>query len=475
MLNRRLNRNSLFNSSSNNRSVLFLQGVASPFFSALADELSKQGCAVYRVNFCGGDRLFASSTKADNNWDFREPLDEFPDWLSTKILKNYITDIVLFGDARPVHKNAIKLAKKLKLNIHVYEEGYLRPHRITLDRGGVNAHSSLSQDPEWYHQYGGTFPSHPTEETGYSLLTRAWHDIRYHLASLAMKKRFPHYSTHRPDSPLREYLGWARRFPTLLFHDWYGDKVVKHLIDNNKSYYFLPLQLSADAQIRVHSPFKNVQEVIERTVTSFANHAPAETHLVIKNHPLDTGLVNYRKIIKNLAKLHRVEGRLVYVEDGYLPTMLHNSKGSVLVNSTVGTSSLFHAIPTCVLGEAIYDMEGLTFQGGLDKFWTGGTRPNPRLFAKFCNALIHLTQVNGDFYSESGIKMSVEGSLRLFGLPSVVDAVDKPIEEKEIDRIDFVNPNLTTSPVPIPITSRALKVSKTSRELNKSAYAFVKH
>jgi len=414
-----------------NRSILFLQGVASPFFSSLAERLADEGCAVYRVNFCGGDCLFDHSfhrlvlqkVKRTHNgnhkttWDYQDPIEQFPFWLGKKLVKHAITDIVLFGDSRPVHVEAIKLANLKNINIHVYEEGYVRPCRITLEKNGVNANSSLPQNADWYHKNGGKFPTHTVDNTGNSLLIRAWHDARYHLASFVMRKKFPYYSTHRPDSPLTEYMGWAKRFPTLLFHDWNSNRIVADLIKAKTEFYFLPLQLSADTQIRIHSSFENVSQVIEHTIRSFADHAPAHTKLLIKNHPLDTGLVNYKKLIKTLEQQHQLTGRVVYLEDGYLPTMVRKAKGVVLVNSTVGTSSLFHRRPTCVLGEAVYNMQGLTYQGGLDRFWTEGKPPEVSLYHKFFNTLVHLTQVNGDLYSSKGIKMSVEGSMRFFGYP----------------------------------------------------------
>ncbi len=402
------------------RSVLFLQGVASPFFAALAERLESQGCRVYRINFCGGDVLFSGNHPDSRRcWDYRLPADVFSDWLANKLSQHRITDMVLFGDSRPAHQKALVLARARGLGIYVYEEGYCRPHCITLERGGVNAYSSLPRKPQWYRKQRGKFPTVTLQKTGYSLWVRAWHDIRYHLASFVLKQRFPHYSTHRPESPLTEYGGWARRFPTLPFHNWYGRRMMHRLIRRQTDYYLLPLQLSADTQIQVHSPFKHVSEVIERTLLSFARYAPEQTLLLIKNHPLDTGLYDYRKQIRQLQKIHGVEGRVIYLEDGYLPDMVRHARGVVLVNSTTGMSSLYHKVPTCLLGKAIYDMPGLTFQGGLDRFWAEGTPPEPELYRDFQNAVLYLTQVNGDFYSQKGIAMAVEGSLRFFGLEDV--------------------------------------------------------
>ena len=48
------------------RTFLFLQGVASPLFARLADELERRGHRCLRINFCPGDRLFWRRAGATN-------------------------------------------------------------------------------------------------------------------------------------------------------------------------------------------------------------------------------------------------------------------------------------------------------------------------------------------------------------------------------------------------------------------------
>lgn len=38
------------------RRFLFLQGPPGPFFAALAAALAARGCAIHRINLCGGDQ-----------------------------------------------------------------------------------------------------------------------------------------------------------------------------------------------------------------------------------------------------------------------------------------------------------------------------------------------------------------------------------------------------------------------------------
>ena len=95
-----------------------------------------------------------------------------------------------------------------------------------------------------------------------------------------------------------EYFGYARRLPLLRLHRSRDNAVLEDLVRASTPFFVLPLQLSADAQIRDHSRFEDMLEVIECVMGSFARHAAVDAKLVIKNHPLDLGLVNYSRVIR---------------------------------------------------------------------------------------------------------------------------------------------------------------------------------
>jgi capsular polysaccharide export protein len=84
--------------------------------------------------------------------------------------------------------------------------------------------------------------------------------------------------------------------------------------------------------------------------------------------------------------------------------MLAESRGVVLVNSTVGLYALRANKPTKALGVAIYDMPGLTDQQPLDTFWTQPQPPDPALVDAFVRALARATQLKGSFYNVSGME-----------------------------------------------------------------------
>lgn len=391
------------------RKFLFLQGVATPFFRKLGEAIQENGYEVFRVNFCGGDRWFSTSK---NTWRFSAALEQLPAWLEEKYQQHHFTDVVLFGDTRPIHLQALPLFKRLGLSIHVYEEGYFRPDWITLEQNGVNGHSRLlCKDPVFWQQNSAEElkTAHPI---GKNFLPRAWHDACYRVANAAFSPAYPNYQTHRPFKAYREYLGWIQRMPAnKLWREHWERTKIQRLIASNRAYYLLPLQLDSDAQIRVHSPFVSVQQMIVTVMASFAKFAPADSVLVIKNHPLDTGLLKHAKKVKQVAKTLGVSERVLFLETGHLPSLLQHTKGTVLVNSTTGTSALHHGSPTIALGTALFDIPGLTFQEGLDRFWHEGQPADQALFSQFRQHVIQETQINGDFYSSKGIQLAIMGSL----------------------------------------------------------------
>ena len=83
----------------------------------------------------------------------------------------------------------------------------------------------------------------------------------------------------------------------------------------------------------------------------------------------------------------------------------------VTVNSTVGTLALACGLPVIALGKAIYDIPGLTFRGGLDRFWTAPTPPDTALFDAFRRVLANRCLIPGSFFNEAGLKLAVDAAI----------------------------------------------------------------
>ena len=70
---------------------------------------------------------------------------------------------------------------------------------------------------------------------------------------------------------------------------------------------------------------------------------------------------------------------------------LDHARGCVTINSSVGLAALIHGAPTITLGEAAYNLRGLTFQGKLNAFWKQHGEVESKHVHDFVNLLkLHL-------------------------------------------------------------------------------------
>jgi len=222
----------------------------------------------------------------------------------------------------------------------------------------------------------------------------------YFLIGSLGKFWFSHYQHHRPLS-MMEALPWIRSAWRKLWYRWSERGQHEELtLSWHRKYYLVPLQVFNDSQLTEHSDCESIDQFIETTLTSFAQHAPSDTLLVFKHHPMDRGYKDYTDLLQRLSQKAGISHRVRYIHDQHLPSLLDHARGVVIVNSTVGLSALHHQAPTKVCGRALYNLPGLTYQGTLDEFWSQAQdfKPNRDLYQRFRTHLINRTQLNGSFY-----------------------------------------------------------------------------
>ncbi len=402
--------------------------MATRFFERLGRTLAAHGHAVYRVNFNGGDRAF---WRLPGAVDFCGRPEEWPQFLDRLVGEKVITDIILFGDCRPLHRAAIRVGEARLLRIHVVEEGYLRPDWITFEKDGVNGHSALSRDPGWYRERAAVLPAwHDPPAVPGSFRRRAIEDVHYTIASMAGMWRFPHYATHRPYHQLIEYAGWLRRLALKRRAEQRAAAAIEALAEGSGPLFLFPLQLDCDYQVRVHSPFRAMHLAIEHVLASFAQHAPPAARLIVKLHPLDSGLIDWAAITAYLGVEHGIADRVVILDGGDLGKLLARKPAVITVNSTVGTLALACGLPVIALGTAVYDIAGLTSQGTLDEFWNSPSRPDMDLFDAFRRVLASHCLIPGSFFNKAGLTLAVDAAIdRLDAAnarPAHRDAADLP-------------------------------------------------
>lgn len=385
---------------SRTRVFLFLQGPSSSLFAKTGRELSKLGHKCVRVNLNAGDWIFWHGKGAAN---YQGRFEDWHRYLLSLFDRHAITDLVLLGEERPYHKVATELAKDKGISITVIEMGYLRPDWITIERNGMSSNSHFPNDPNAI-RFAARNVQAPDFQKIYSqsFFVEALLDLAYNLPNVFFSFLFPHYRRHGLFHPLREYAGWVKRLSIRRREKERAEKLVQHLGTAGSPYFVYPLQLETDYQLRAHSPYSSQFEAIDEVLGSFASYAPPDTHLVVKSHPLDNGLLDWRARITEIATGHSLSQRVHFIDEGDLSAFVKSCIGMVSVNSTAVLHGLKSGTPAKILGCAVYDIEGMTDQGPLDGFWSAPMKPDPELTEDFYKLLAQTIHVRGNFYSRRG-------------------------------------------------------------------------
>lgn len=376
------------------KSALLLQGPAGPFMRRFGEELRQIGVRTTKINFHAGDALFYPGPDAIA---FRGRPEEWPEFVGRVIDEREIDSIFLFGDCRAHHRTAISVARERGVAVWVFEEGYLRPDWITLEPDGVNGNSHISRNPEDYRELHLEEPPAPVP-VGNSFGIMSWYSTLNALTFTHLNRGFPHYRHHRNLNAWFHTFSWVRGALRKQFYLRKESPLVERFTGELSGRYFLvALQVHCDFQL-VHSKYGDVTEFIHEVVRTFAEHAHPSDALVIKHHPMDRPFRDYGSLIAKLRVEHGLGDRLVYIHDLHLPTLLKHAKGTITINSTTALQSLHHGAPVKTMGDAIYDMPGLTFQGELAEFLRDPGTFDRQLYEQFRRWLLWNNQYNGNFY-----------------------------------------------------------------------------
>ncbi|MDO5605699.1 MAG: capsule biosynthesis protein CapA [Paracoccus sp. (in: a-proteobacteria)] len=382
------------------RVFLLLQGPHGPFFDRLGRLLTDAGAEVWRVAFNAGDAFFWS----DHLHLIRhaEGPAEWPAHLDAIITARRVTDIVLYGDVRPVHAAARAAAHARGLTLHVFEEGYLRPFWITYERGGSNGHSrlmeiTLTQMRAALRGRTGEMTRPPAH----------WGDMRqhkfygalYHFMVLVANRRFPGYRTHRDVSVGREFRLNLRRLILSPVNMLRRSAAARRIRGNGHPFTLVLLQLEHDASFRAHSGYGTLSEFTDEVLEAFAAQAPRHHHIVFKDHPLEDGRSALSRDIRAKAAQLGISPRVHHMPGGKLAPLLGHARSVVTVNSTSAQQALWRGLPVRALGRAVYDKPGLVAGQGLGEFFIRPMRPDSGSYRVYRDYLLETSQIPGGFYA----------------------------------------------------------------------------
>ncbi len=385
------------------RTFLFLQGPHGPWFSRLAAMLRRSGATCWRVGFNSGDRMFWSDRAT--YIPFRGSAEDWPATFAALLDQKSVTDLVLYGDTRPIHAQAVKIARARGVTVHVFEEGYLRPYWITYERDGANGHSrlmdlSVADMRRALEKADMDLPDAPAR----------WGDMRqhifwgalYHWFVLTGFRAYRNFRPHRTLTVRQEFLLYLRRLALMPFHALERRIATWRIRFGGFPYHLVILQLAHDASFRDHSPFDTMTEFLSVVTEGFARGAAPHHHLVFKAHPLEDGRVAMKHEIHRLAREHGVGDRVHFVRGGKLAGLLNQARSAITVNSTAGQQVLWRSLPLKAFGRAVYSKPEFVSSQPVEQFFAQPARPDTRAYRDYRHYLLETSQVPGGFYSSRG-------------------------------------------------------------------------
>ena len=377
--------------------VIMLQGPVGGFFRHLKRALVRRGFQVVKVNFNGGDAFFSIG---DGGVHYRDGMAAWKGSFERMVSTERPNAIVLFGDERPVHRVARRVARSFGIPVWCFEEGYLRPNYVTFERDGNNANSPLPRTPE---AYDDPVSSAPPQPLGSQFLRMASSAVGYFTALRMGQALFPGYEHHRDRPLVNEVRYWARSAYRKALHALPDQLATKHLTGPRRGGFFLvALQVHDDLQLCRHGRGWTSKQFIDETLQSFARSAGPDDHLVFKVHPLDRGHTHTLKRVSRGAARLGLSRRVTVLQSGALAPLVRASRGLLTINSTSGVVAIEAGVPTLVLGDTFYRVPGLAVSADdpheMDSFWTSPTRPDAALAHAFISRVRADSLLPGSFY-----------------------------------------------------------------------------
>jgi len=450
------------------RRFLIVTAPFGPFGRTLADELAAEGASVARMLFNAGD---AAYWRRPGAVPYTGDVRRWPARLARLVQDHGLTDLIVFGEGGPYNQGVLSQRDRLKaaraatrdatpaveatgdgdgqrraqaasdrvasgsatqqgraqaesrraandsagasahpLRIWVLENGYFRPDWITVEENGVNASSNL---PRERSAYDPPIPEIlPTRPAGRILPHHVVNISLYHLVQLFGRPLYRRYAQPYITPAWVQCAGHMRRYFKLMLQRTAESDAES--LRARGPFFLACLQREGDAQLLRYSHYADNTAFLAEILTSFARHAPPDARLVVKNHPLDPGLVDLRRMTQVLAVERGLTDRVDFIDGGNLAQLCRASNGMVVNNSSAALSAMGFKTPVKVLGDAFFDIDGLADQKPLDAFWANPTPPDDALFNRFRAHVIARTQVNGNYHEPRALKPTAKALARKF-------------------------------------------------------------
>ena len=424
------------------KSFLFLQGPPGPFFARLGRELVGRGHKVLRVNLTGGDSHDWQGPSLDySGWP-----EGFGEYIAAIAAEAEITDLVLWRPASSMHAIALHLLAD-RVRCHVFDEPLYGTDCVALYQVDTSGRPLLKRTKDAITLASAANEGIPTIVTpkkaapvdrGSARFDRFVWGCATHLS----RKAYPGWV---PDDGLEEPTRLGLALDRMLNEsniERESRLAVQTVVTCGWPFYTLFLPASDDLAAWRTSPFSSYEALANYVCASFAKHAPDTTLLLV----IDGGGLDWREkkqAVAHVAGRNGVGWRVVWGGSIEAERLVSKTAGTIVVRGRPGAAAINALRPTIVLGDAPYDMDGLTYANTLHMFWKDRTLPEEVLAGAFRNAYENGVQISGSFHGALGLSKLVPRALSallmegqdetrtlLFGAPEVRVRVEAtPIDD----------------------------------------------
>ena len=233
-----------------------------------------------------------------------------------------------------------------------------------------------------------------------------WHymlsGFAHYFWTFMLTPAFPRYVSHRELDIVGEAALWIERFLSWPARKRRTARALKAIARIGRPAHLILLQLNADSQLRDHSSFRSVRHFAEFCLAEFAASGVSDAVLVFKNHPLDNGVINLDRVIREEAHRLGVAGRVFFVDTGKLVPLLENAISVTAINSTALHQALLRGIPAMVLGKAVFNHPQIVPRMRLGDFFRLRPYKGIASYRKLVGLMRKTSQYNGGYYSSEG-------------------------------------------------------------------------
>lgn len=167
-----------------------------------------------------------------------------------------------------------------------------------------------------------------------------------------------------------------------------------------EQYFLVPFQVNTDSQITLFSPWiKNMFCLVEQLLQAEAVLGDDMPNIVLKTHPACAQ--NYEKLRGYVTLTSQ---KIRFVDDVAVDTLIKYSDAVITINSSVGMEALLMRKRVIVLGQAFYDIKGMTLSAdNLETMIANIIRvqnwyPNEYLLSSFLDYLKYDYIVEGNWH-----------------------------------------------------------------------------